>query len=290
MIALNADRLGLQGWDLWDANKLSAFLDAFPGVAGRFAEFVTPGQVLVRAIGTLDDVHAALADGRFTVGQGQPACRRAFETAYRAAGGAAVLGVPSSEVYDDGPGWVQHFTAPSNAPADGPVVGEAVICAGLDRRAVAVTAELWDAIRAAGGGRQLSAVGYPVVASGTPPLLSTDGWSNFLRCWPAGGGRGAVVLALGSVRGARLGAVDRRLWPLPHGHLVALRPTVCWWLSIVARRLRCTCSSPTYYENRSAPAATRKALRCRRKTASAGCTGSAGCQCGGRSRYWSTRA
>lgn len=174
LLAGYADRLGLKGWDLWDANKLSAFLDAYPDVAARFAEFISPGQVLFKAIGTLDDVHTALSGGRFTVGQGEPGCRRAFEAAYRAAGGAAVLGEPSSEVYDDGPGWVQHFTAPSSKTSDVPVGGEAVICAGRGRPAVAVAAALWDTIRAAGGAGQLSSVGYPVVTADTPPLLSTD--------------------------------------------------------------------------------------------------------------------
>jgi len=169
-----ADRLALQGWDLWDANKLSAYLDAYPDVARRFAEFLTPGQVLSDAIDTIGDVRTALTGGMFTVGQGQPGCRRVFDKAYQAAGGAAVLGEFSSEVYDDGPGWVQHLTDPHGDPLGAAVSGEAVICAGFGQSAVVVTAELWDVIRAAGGRDQLSGVGYPVVTADTPPLLSTD--------------------------------------------------------------------------------------------------------------------
>ncbi|GAA0902238.1 hypothetical protein [Virgisporangium aurantiacum] len=174
LLAGYADRLSLKGWDLWDANKLSAYLDAYPNVARRFAEFLTSGQVLTKALDTIDDVRTALTAGTFTVGQGQPGCRRAFDKAYQAAGGAAGLGEFCSEVYDDGPGWVQHLTGPHGDPPGAAVSGEAVVCAGFGQPAVVVTAELWDAIRAAGGRDQLTAVGYPVVTADTPPLLSTD--------------------------------------------------------------------------------------------------------------------
>ncbi|MFD6754876.1 hypothetical protein [Micromonospora gifhornensis] len=173
LLAGYASRLGLKGWDVWDANTLSAYLDAYPDVSRRFADFLTPGQVLTEAIEMIGDVWTALTSGGFTVGQGQPGCRRAFDTAYRAAGGAAVLGQPSSEIYDDGPGWVQHFTGVSSASPYEPGYPEAVICARFGKPAVAVTAELWDAIRAAGGLGQLTAVGYPLVSADTPPLLST---------------------------------------------------------------------------------------------------------------------
>ncbi|KOX06665.1 hypothetical protein ADK66_22355 [Micromonospora sp. NRRL B-16802] len=55
-----AQRLGLKGWALWDANQLSAYLDAFPDISRRFAEFLTPGDVLAQAMDTINDVNEAL--------------------------------------------------------------------------------------------------------------------------------------------------------------------------------------------------------------------------------------
>jgi hypothetical protein len=166
LLAGYADRVGLKGWALWDANQLSTYLDAYPDVSRRFAEFLTPGDVLAQAIDTMNDVSAALGERGIRVGQGQPGCERAFRAAFKAAGGEAVLGAPISEVYDDGPGWVQHFTG-------GPGHGEAVISARFGHRATAVDAEIWDAIREAGLS-QLEMIGYPDVTADSRPLLSGD--------------------------------------------------------------------------------------------------------------------
>ncbi len=169
LLAGYADRLGLKGWALWDANQLSAYLDAYPEVAARFAEFLTPGDVLSKTFKALDSLTAPASPApreELQVGQGEPGSQRTFQAAYRAAGGEAVLGEAASEVYDDGPGQVQHF-------AGGPGYGPAVVCARYEHPAVAVDAEVWDALRAAGPG-QLPAVGYPVVNGSTPALITDD--------------------------------------------------------------------------------------------------------------------
>jgi len=161
-----ADRLGLKGWAMWDANQLSMYLDAYPAVSARFAEFITAGDVLAKTFATLDGRAGAPVRQRLRVGQGQPGNERAFHAAYQAAGGEAMLGEATSEVYDDGPGWVQHFTG-------GPGRGPAVICARYEHNALAVDTGVWDAIRAAGPG-QLTAVGYPTVTASTPPFIRAD--------------------------------------------------------------------------------------------------------------------
>jgi hypothetical protein len=167
LLAGYAERLALKGWALWDANQLSMYLDAYPAVSARFAEFLTPGDVLAKTFATLDSLGATPAGrDRLQVGQGQPGNERAFQAAYQAAGGEAVLGEATSEVYDDGPGWIQHF-------AGGPGRGPAVICARYEHNALAVDAQVWDAIRAAGPD-QLAAVGYLVVTGSTPPFIAVS--------------------------------------------------------------------------------------------------------------------
>lgn len=123
--------------------------------------------MLAKTFATLDGLDAAPGRrDRLRVGQGQPGNERAFRAAYEAAGGEVVLGEATSEVYDDGPGWVQHFAGGSGR-------GPAVICARYEHNAVAVDAGAWDAIRAAGPG-QLAAVGYPAVTGSTPPFITAD--------------------------------------------------------------------------------------------------------------------
>ncbi|WP_432838762.1 hypothetical protein [Dactylosporangium sp. CA-092794] len=65
---------------------------------------------------------------------------------------------------------MQHFTC---APAAAPDGGEMVVCCPSGQPVVAASTELWDIIRAARRTGQLAAVGCPVVAAATPPLLST---------------------------------------------------------------------------------------------------------------------
>jgi hypothetical protein len=160
-----AERLGLKGCALWDANQLSMYLDAYPQVSARFAEFLTPGDVLAKTFVALDGLGAApVRESRFRVGQGHPGNERAFKSAYVAGGGPTMLGEATSEAYEDGPGWVQHF--------DGGPDGT-VICARHEAQPVAVDMAVWDAIRSAGPG-QLSSVGYPTVTSTTAPLIAAD--------------------------------------------------------------------------------------------------------------------
>ncbi|RLQ01037.1 hypothetical protein EAD96_24570 [Micromonospora sp. BL1] len=62
LLSAYGQRLGLKGWALWDANQLSAYLDAYPEISRRFAEFLTPGDVLAQAMDTINDVNEALRE------------------------------------------------------------------------------------------------------------------------------------------------------------------------------------------------------------------------------------
>jgi hypothetical protein len=168
LLAGYADRTGLNGWALWDANQLAMYLNAYPAVSTKFAEFITSGDVLAKTLDRLDSLGAAPEPARPQVGQGQPGNERAFRAAYDAAGGFAVLGEATGEVYEDGPGWVQEF---AGMPGRGPVV----LCALHERQVTAVAADVWDAICSAGAGSgRLDAVGYPVVTTSSPALLAAD--------------------------------------------------------------------------------------------------------------------
>ena len=117
---------------------------------------------------------------------GQPRNQAAFGEAFEAAGGQARLGRALDEVYEDGPGWVQHF--------DGGNSGQpAVVCALFGHPAVAVDQEVWIALGQFGRGIYVSgpaAVGYPV-ASGERLFVTAEGGPVEL----AGGawGRGRLV-------------------------------------------------------------------------------------------------
>lgn len=158
-----AERLGLKGWALWDANQLSMLLDAHSSIVDRFAEFLTPGDVLAKTMHTLGSLGQLGGATKIAVGQGDPGLERAFRAAHRAVGGEDVLGHPTSPVHDDGPGWVQHFDTHGTG---------AVICARGGQPAVVVPADLWDAIRAAGT-TGLASVGYPIHAETGPSLIAT---------------------------------------------------------------------------------------------------------------------
>ncbi len=62
LLTAYAQRLGLKDWALWDANQLSAYLDAYPEISRRFAEFLTPGDVLAQAMDAINDVNEALRE------------------------------------------------------------------------------------------------------------------------------------------------------------------------------------------------------------------------------------
>jgi len=163
-----ANRIGLKGSALWEANQLTVYLNAYPAVSAKFAEFITAGDVLAKAFDKLDGIGVPPEPERQRVGQGQPGNERAFLAAYRAAGGTAVLGEATTQVYDDGPGWVQQF-------AGGPGRGPVVLCARHEHPAIAVDADLWDAICNAGAGSgRLDAVGYPVVTAPSPSFIAAD--------------------------------------------------------------------------------------------------------------------
>lgn len=101
---------------------------------------------------------------------GQPRNETAFGEAFDAAGGQGYLGRALEEVYQDGPGWVQHFAGGSSGRA-------AVICALFDHPAIAVDQEIWNALSQFGRGTYASgtaAVGFPV-ASGGRRLITADG-------------------------------------------------------------------------------------------------------------------
>src|SRR6266498_3440882 len=112
-----ANRIGLKGSALWEANQLTVYLNAYPAVSAKFAEFITAGDMLAKAFDKLDGIGVPPEPERQRVGQGQPGNERAFLAAYRAAGGTAVLSEATSQVYDDGPGWVSSSPA---APAADP--------------------------------------------------------------------------------------------------------------------------------------------------------------------------
>ena len=117
---------------------------------------------------------------------GQPRNEAAFGEAFERAGGRTRLGKALDEVYEDGPGWVQHFDGGSGGQP-------AVICALFKRSAVAVDQEVWNALGQLGSGTYVggtAAVGMPL-PSDERPLVTADGGPVGL----AGGawGRGRLV-------------------------------------------------------------------------------------------------
>ncbi len=113
---------------------------------------------------------------------GQPRNEAAFEPAFESAGGRAHLGRALDEVYEDGPGWVQHFDGGSSGRP-------AVICALFGQSAAAVDQEVWNALGQFGRGTYVSgaaAVGFPtasaerpfVTADGSPVELSAGAWGR----------------------------------------------------------------------------------------------------------------
>ena len=117
---------------------------------------------------------------------GQPRNEAAFGESFEAAGGQALLGRALDEVYEDGPGWVQHFDGGSSGQP-------AVICALFGQSAVAVDQEIWNALGQFGRGTYVSgtaAVGFPIPSEGRP-FITADGGPVELHggAW----GRGRLV-------------------------------------------------------------------------------------------------
>jgi hypothetical protein len=156
-----SSQIGLRDWRIWDAGQITALLNAYPDVRRAFAALITPSEVLAQMRDRLDtppEVSVVLNIPTATIRPGQSGCEAAFSAAYSAAGGEARLGQALGEVYDAGPGWVQHFT--------GSLSGEpAVICALHGRTAIAVAESVWTEVCAIGGGQPGSGAtgaGFPV--------------------------------------------------------------------------------------------------------------------------------
>jgi len=117
---------------------------------------------------------------------GQPRNEHAFGPAFDAAGGRTRVGGALGEVYEDGPGWVQHFDGGSSGH-------RAVICALFGHDATVVTQALWNVLARFGRGTYVSgtaAVGFPVASPERPFVTGDDGPVEL-----AGGkwGRGRLV-------------------------------------------------------------------------------------------------
>ena len=154
-------QIGLKDWRVGDAGQITALLNAHPDVRRAFAALITPSEVLAQMRDRLDtppEVSVVLNIPVAAIRPGQPGCEAAFIPAYNAAGGEARLGQALGEVYDAGPGWVQHFTgSPSAEPA--------VICALHGRTAIVVAESVWNEVCAIGGGHPGSGTagaGFPV--------------------------------------------------------------------------------------------------------------------------------
>ena len=170
LIGEYASQIGLKDWRVWDAGQITAFLNAYPDVRRAFAALITPSEVLAQMRDRLDtppEVSVVLNIPAAVIRAGQPGCEAAFTAAYNAAGGQARLGQAIGEVYDAGPGWVQHFTgSPSGEPA--------VICALHGRTAIAAAESVWNGVCAIGGGTPgggTVGAGFPVGSRPQTPFI-----------------------------------------------------------------------------------------------------------------------
>ena len=163
-------QIGLKDWRVWDGAQITAFLSAYPDVRRAFAALITPSEVLAQMRDRLDtppEVSVVLSIPAAAIRPGQPGCEAAFTPVYNAAGGEARLGQALGEVYDAGPGWVQHFA--------GSLPGEpVVICALHGRTAVAVAEPVWNEVCAIGGGHPgggTPGAGFPVGSRPRAPFI-----------------------------------------------------------------------------------------------------------------------
>jgi hypothetical protein len=151
------------------AQELLKLLDAPAVWAGKPAVDITSSQgVQVGERNQQVNIYSGGPSGGVApIRPGQPRNEAAFGPVYEAAGGAASLGPALGEVYEEGPGFVQHFSG-------GPDSGPAVICALFGHVPVAVTQEVWNALRAVGGrGGGTAGAGFPATEEGQAAYLRT---------------------------------------------------------------------------------------------------------------------
>lgn len=148
------------------ARQLMELLDAAGARAGKYDVDLRGGQGVQVGEGN-QQVNIYTAAGHAQIRPGRPRNEVAFGPVYEAAGGARVLGEALGEVYEDGPGLVQHF-------AGGPAGEPAVICALYDHMPAAVSQEVWDALRAVGRGAYgggTNGAGFPAPDQAEQPVF-----------------------------------------------------------------------------------------------------------------------
>ena len=124
-------------------------------------------------------------------GEGRPSAQPRWAAAYQALGGQDVLGVGIAQVYEEGPGLVQHFTGTNTS-------GGWALCELRGRPVTAVAQSVWDAVQQEGsgapGGDAFSALGFPDPGEpGTETaLLLVDGTDDEVQL--TGGAWGPGVL------------------------------------------------------------------------------------------------
>jgi hypothetical protein len=173
--ALTTSGAATDGAIIQAAQLLMALLDPAGTAQGRYHVDLRGAQgVLVgdgnRQFNTFNSSTYIMAPSTPEIRPGQPRNEAAFGEAFANSGGRERLGTALEEVYEEGPGWVQHF--------DGGSTGQpAVICARFGQSAVAVDQEVWNALGQFGSGTYASgvaAVGFPVAPEGRP-FITADG-------------------------------------------------------------------------------------------------------------------
>jgi hypothetical protein len=162
------------------AQQLMELLDAAGARAGKYDVDLRGGQGVQVGEGNQQvNIYTAApgivtAAGQPRIRPGQPRNEAAFGPVYEAAGGAAFLGEALGEVYEDDPGLVQHF-------GGGPDGEPAVICALYEHVPVAISQEIWNALRAVGRGAYgggTHGAGFPAADQAGQPAFISAGTSK----------------------------------------------------------------------------------------------------------------